>query len=174
MTEQELIDLRDSLSTLSGSLTDALNRIIALEDTIPVKHTYLNQILEVFTAHCGCPSTTPSPCDCDNATATVYLRGSGDGEESGEIIVNTVTYPTIFEVPSNIMTVVRQRLYYNYDSNDHAVIFTNTSSESLCVSVTGYSLVNYISVDGLVHADNTNPTVSVDTSADTISFCLST
>ena len=297
MTEQELIDLRDSLSTLSDSLTDLLNRVIALEETMPVKHTYLNQILEVFTDHCGCSSTTatpaptvvitedvnndgtisnteldgkvdvtitvpteanvgdtlnvknpdgttttvtitdeiknsgyttsydkpadgstitvsatitdtagntsaegkdsaiigdttatpapdpdpdpdpdptPTPCDCENGTTTVYLRSSSDGEDSGEITVNTVAYSTIFDVPNNIMTVVRQRLYYNYDSDDYAIIFTNTSSESLCVSISGYSLVNYISESDPIHVDNTNPTVSVDTLADTVSFCLST
>lgn len=178
MTEQELIDLRDSLSTLSDSLTDLLNRVIALEETMPVKHTYLNQILEVFTDHCGCPSTTPTPtptpCDCENGTTTVYLRSSPDGEDSGEITVNTVAYSTIFDVPNNIMTVVRQRLYYNSDSDDYAIIFTNTSSESLCVSISGYSVLNYTGESDPIHVDNTNPTVSVDTLADTVSFCLST
>ena len=176
MTEQELIDLRDSLSTLSNSLTGLLNRVIALEETMPVKHTYLNQILEVFTDHCGCPSATPTPppCNCENATTTVYLRSSSDGEDSGEITVNTVTYSTIFNVPNNIMTVVRQRLHYNYDSDDYAIIFTNTSSESLCVSISGYSVLNHTNESNPIHVDNTNPTVSVNTLANTVSFCLST
>lgn len=150
MTEQELIDLRDSLLGFDSLLTGLEDRVVVLEDLAVPKGAYFDQLTASFAASpacCECSSTTA--CNCVNATQGIYLLGDGDNLTTRELQVeiNGVVYnPTEGGQPSayvstDVATFTNGNVFM-YNSNDeyvehiYYVYILNASTNDLCVRLT--------------------------------------
>jgi hypothetical protein len=146
MTEQELIDLRDSLLLMNNSLTSLDTRVTALESNNLPKGTYFNSLKEAFENSpecCNCDVVEPM-CNCENATNVIYLLSDGDSllQAQLNIEINSIAYTGItdpllaslvsFDV---VVAYVYSAVTNEYMQGVYALKITNITAESLCVRV---------------------------------------
>lgn len=150
MTEQELIDLRDSLVGFDTVLSALDVRVTAVENAALPKGQYFTQLAASFRGSpvcCECADTVN--CNCVDATSDIYLQGDADGLTTKEMVVeiNGVVYsPTTGEypsayVPTEIATFSTGTLYmYNsadeYIQQAYYIRISNNTPDSLCVRLT--------------------------------------
>jgi len=156
MTEQDLIDLRNSLVNFNTVLDGLDTRVTVLEDAAVPKGTYFEQILTSFEGSPECCTCTSTPtCNCVGATSDIYLQGDADGLTTKEMVVeiNGVVYsPTTGEypsayVPTDIATFSTGTLYmYNsadeYIQQAYYIRIVNLTANALCVRLTTVQDIN--------------------------------
>lgn len=144
MTEQDLIDLRDSLVGINSSL-DALDvRVTTLEDNAVPKGTYFNQLKASFADSPECCNCNPTPvgeCVCATSENTAYFLGDSDGLtlnnatfEINGVVVTEETWPSALEVSSNPIYAFDSS--NNYLSTPYVVFLRNNGSIPLCIKIT--------------------------------------
>lgn len=141
MTEQELIDLRDSLVGINSSLDGLDSRVIALEDNAVPKGTYFNQLKASFENSPECCQG----CDCTNAENVAYFLSDQDGltfeNASFEINGNTYTLGGVSNMP-NVLDVSGDLIYVfdnvteDYLGTIYCSWIKSNSMNNLCVKIT--------------------------------------
>lgn len=152
MTEQELIDLRDSLVTMNNGLDALDSRVTALEALSVPKGTYFESIKAAFENSpecCNCATEVPT-CDCTNATTSTYLKADQDGVVDANVVItiNGIEYTAtsgnnIFDaIPTELVNFEFNVRGYVYLESDNSFVYTfygikmtNVSTENLCVSI---------------------------------------
>lgn len=145
MTEQELIDLRDSLVGINSSLGDLDSRVTALESSASPKGEYFTQLKASFEGSpecCECGTETPvEECECATSENTAYFLGDGDGLTLGNatyevngVVVTEETWPSALEVSGNSVYVFDNSNTYLYTL--YVGFIRNTGSTPLCIKVT--------------------------------------
>lgn len=146
MTEQELIDLRDSLVGINSSLDGLDSRVTALESSASPKGEYFNQLKASFAGSpecCECGTT--QGCDCTNAENVAYFFNDSDDvtfpNASFEINGNTYTLGGLSNMP-DVLDVSGGPIYV-FDSVTEDYLRTiyyrriqSTSMNNLCVKIT--------------------------------------
>lgn len=146
MTEQELIDLRDSLVGINSSLDGLDSRVTALESNASPKGEYFNQLKASFenSPEC-CDCGTTQGCDCTNAENVAYFFSDSDGvtfqNASFEINGNTYTLDELSN-RSDLLDVSGDPIYV-FDSVTEDYLGTiyckwikSNSMNNLCVKIT--------------------------------------
>lgn len=152
MTEQELIDLRDSLIGFDATLTALDLRVTSIENNASPKGEYFQQLTASFAdspACCEC-ETAPTPdCNCDSAINVMYLHADQDGIifnwltiEINDVIYSVTGTDDIRSVvPDTLVTFSKAPIYMftdtdQYSSTVHYLRIANQTSESLCIRMT--------------------------------------
>ena len=150
MTEQDLIDLRDSLVGFDSVLSALDARVTIVENAALPKGQYFTQLAASFRGSpvcCECADTVN--CNCVDATSDIYLQGDADGLVTKEMVVeiNGIVYSPIAGeypsayVPTEIATFSTGTLYmYNsadeYIQQAYYIRISNNTPDSLCVRLT--------------------------------------
>lgn len=150
MTEQDLIDLRDSLVGFDSVLSALDARVTIVENAALPKGQYFTQLAASFRdSPVCCECTDTVTCNCVDATSDIYLQGDGDNVGITDMIVeiNGIVYTPITGeepsayVPTEIVTFYAG-VVYMYNSEDayiqpvYYVRITNNTPDSLCVRLT--------------------------------------
>lgn len=152
MTEQELIDLRDSLLGFDATLTALDLRVTAVENNASPKGEYFQQITASFAdspACCEC-ETAPTPnCNCDSAINEMYLQADSDNVifKWVTLEINDVVYSVTGSddirsvVPDTLVSLSIAPVYLftdtdQYSGTVHYLRMTNQTTESLCIRMT--------------------------------------
>lgn len=145
MTENELIELRDSLLGFDTQLTDLENRIAALESSSLPKNSYFESIKAAFEGSpecCNCTSAVVE-CGCAEATYSIYLKTDSDGIAYANAIYTingeTVDHADLgafitFEETSPIYVFFAAT--EEYVASIHTLRIVNAASEDLCIEIT--------------------------------------
>ena len=152
MTEQELIDLRDSLIGFDATLTALDLRVTSIENNASPKGAYFQQITASFAnspACCECGTPVVPDCNCTNAIHQMYLQADQDGviftwltiEINGVIYTVTGSDDIRSIVPDTVVTFSKVPVYMftdtdQYSSTVHYLRMTNQTTESLCIRMT--------------------------------------
>lgn len=152
MTEQELLDLRDSLLGFDATLTALDLRVTSIENNASPKGEYFQQLIASFAnspACCECETPVVLECDCTNAIHQMYLQADQDGVIYTWLTVeiNGVAYSVTGAddirdvVPSSLVTLSLLPVYMftdtdQYSSTVHYLRMTNQTNEPLCVRMT--------------------------------------
>lgn len=143
MTEQELIDLRDSLVTLNSSLDTLDTRVTALEALSVPKGTYFESIKAAFENSpecCDCTSAVVE-CGCAGANHSIYLKIDGDGI-AYENAIYTINGETVDDLSAFIGFEGFSPIYVFYAPTEeyvasiHLFRIVNVTSEDLCIEIT--------------------------------------
>ena len=152
MTEQELIDLRDSLIGFDATLTALDLRVTSVENNASPKGEYFQQLTASFAdspACCEC-ETAPTPdCNCAASTPEMYLQADSDDviftwltiEINGVVYSVTGSDDIRDVVPTSLVSLGVVPVYLftdtdQYSSTVHYLRITNQTTESLCIRMT--------------------------------------
>ena len=152
MTEQELIDLRDSLIGFDATLTALDLRVTAVENNASPKGEYFQQLTASFAdspACCECETPVVPDCNCTNAVHVMYLQADSDNlifkwvtlEINGVIYSVTDSDDIRSVVPDTLVTLNIASVYMftdtdQYSSTVYYLRIANQTSESLCIRMT--------------------------------------
>lgn len=172
MTENELEDLLDSLVNLENDYDTLRQRVETIELSLPPKGAYFAQLKASFENSPECCTDVVSGCSCPDSTPTAVFHSSSDGEDISYIEINELRFNNLMAIPVSIASYTRENKYPDDAANQWTLTFENNSNVSLCIKIHGFDLTNYGGQTELVHPDNTNPTVVVNTADNFVSFCL--
>ncbi len=142
MTEQELIDLRDSLVGINSSLDGLDSRVTALESNASPKGTYFNQLKASFegSPEC-CECGTTQGCECATSENTAYFLSDSDGLtfsgasfEINGVVVTNETWPSALEIGGNAVYVFDSSNTYLHTLYVGSI--RNMGSTPLCIKIT--------------------------------------
>lgn len=152
MTEQELIDLRDSLLGFDATLTALDLRVTSVENNASPKGAYFQQLTASFAdspACCECGTPVVPDCNCAAAMPEMYLHADSDHlifkwvtlEINGVIYSVTGTGDIRDVVPTSLISLNVMPVYMftdtdQYSSTVHYLRIANQTSESLCIRMT--------------------------------------
>lgn len=143
MTEQELIDLRDSLVTMNSGLDALDSRVTALEALSVPKGTYFESIKAAFESSpecCDCTSAVVE-CGCADAISSVYLKTDGDDITYANAVY-TINGETVDDLSAFIASEATSPIYVFFAATEeyietiHLFKFVNVTSEDLCIEIT--------------------------------------
>lgn len=155
MTEQELIDLRDSLVGFDTVLSALDVRVTAVEDAALPKGQYFEQLVASFQDSpecCNC-GTEEITCNCEGALYEILLKGDGDSgffNSPVTVTINNVAYTSggsaatedIRDIVPSELILMQMGSVYLYDvANEYIetawyLKVLNMTSGSLCVRIT--------------------------------------
>lgn len=155
MTEQELIDLRDSLIGFDTVLSDLDARVIVLEGAALPKGEYFGQLVASFQGSpecCNC-GTEEITCNCEGALYEILLNGDGASgffNSPVTVTINNVAYTSggfaatedIRDIVPSELMLMQTRSVYLYDvANEYIetvwyLKVLNMTLGSLCVRIT--------------------------------------
>lgn len=146
MTENELIELRDSLLGFDTQLTDLENRIAALESSALPKNAYFESIKAAFESSPECCTSAVVECGCHGAIDSIYLENDGDSVTYANAIF-TINGETVDDADLSAFIEFEPTdpiyVFYapteGYVASIHILRIVNVTSEDLCIEIT----VNY-------------------------------